>query len=66
MALRPATAESPIVRAFLIGIGAYVLTSKIVFDGAGTPKELLPYAAVVVSFAVAIWAGVSFWKKNGA
>ena len=53
------------VCAIVVGIGAYVLTSKLVFDGAGTPKELLEFAAVLVSTAVAIWAGISFWKKNG-
>jgi hypothetical protein len=51
--------------AILVAVGAYVLTSKLVFDGAGAPKELLPYAAVLVSAAVAAWAGISFWKKNG-
>lgn len=52
------------VCAILVGIGAYVLASKVIFDGAGTPKELLPYMAVLCCGAVGIWAGVSFWKKN--
>jgi hypothetical protein len=52
------------VCAILVGVGAYVLTSKIVFDGAATPKELLTFAGVLVSAAAGVWAGAAFWKQN--